>query len=435
MKKLLSSLIFPIILLLTIPTIAQDPWTVLPQVTTNDLTKLHFVNADTGWVVGDLGTIIKTTDGGNSWEFQPLTINAELVDIYMLNPDTGWAVAEVPPFDVNDPFGSYLLKTTNGGANWDSLWFPEILYQAVHFIDDSTGWIGGLQGFLAGSTDGGDNWFEATFDSGGFSGFNIFHIEFNDPMTGYALGGRFDLAGTTWRTTNGGASWKATNIIPEPIRDIEYFSPDSFMVVSGDFDFGSGFATSGNGGDTWDYTYLGIWGYSQALGFRTDQEAWVPLGFSGGYMITYDGGQNWSSMPSPENIGIYDVVFIDENTGYMVGDAGTILKYDQEVGIPRRNRPQTATMFSLLDNYPNPFNPGTTIRFSLEKPAAISLRIYDITGREVRQLDWGKRPAGLNEISFDAKRLASGLYFYRLTATSATNRIFNSAVHKMMLLK
>lgn len=84
---------------------------------------------------------------------------------------------------------------------------------------------------------------------------------------------------------------------------------------------------------------------------------------------------------------------------------------------------------SLLENYPNPFNPSTQISFTLKERANISLKIYDVLGKEVANLADGYYEAGKHTATFDGSNLASGIYFYRLTTPSAT------ITKKMMLVK
>jgi len=87
-------------------------------------------------------------------------------------------------------------------------------------------------------------------------------------------------------------------------------------------------------------------------------------------------------------------------------------------------------VFSLSQNYPNPFNPATTIQFGLPTQAKVNLIIYDILGREVARLvDNQIMAAGIHQHTFDASRLASGTYIYRLQADQKV------AVKKMILLK
>jgi aminopeptidase N len=98
--------------------------------------------------------------------------------------------------------------------------------------------------------------------------------------------------------------------------------------------------------------------------------------------------------------------------------------------------PLAAKGFRLEQNYPNPFNPVTTIRYQLAVTSNVSLKVYDVLGREVLTLVRGQKPAGTYEVQFDGSHFTSGVYFYKLTANTnaATLRQF-SEVKKMMLVK
>ncbi|MEK9138198.1 MAG: T9SS type A sorting domain-containing protein, partial [Bacteroidota bacterium] len=73
---------------------------------------------------------------------------------------------------------------------------------------------------------------------------------------------------------------------------------------------------------------------------------------------------------------------------------------------------------ALLQNYPNPFNPSTTMRYDLPEQSHVALKIYDLLGREVGILVDEVEGAGSKSVQFDASRLASGVYFYRLSAAA-----------------
>ena len=82
------------------------------------------------------------------------------------------------------------------------------------------------------------------------------------------------------------------------------------------------------------------------------------------------------------------------------------------------NRTETIpNEFVLEQNYPNPFNPTTTIRYSILKQSLVSISIYDLLGREIKELVNENKSSGNYTISFDASELTSGIYFYRLQAT------------------
>ncbi|HEY3250296.1 MAG TPA: T9SS type A sorting domain-containing protein, partial [Ignavibacteria bacterium] len=78
---------------------------------------------------------------------------------------------------------------------------------------------------------------------------------------------------------------------------------------------------------------------------------------------------------------------------------------------------------------PNPFNPVTNIKFSIPKGGLVTLKVYDITGKETSELINQNLTAGSYTADFDASNLASGAYFYKLTAEGFTD------VKKMMLVK
>jgi enterochelin esterase family protein len=87
------------------------------------------------------------------------------------------------------------------------------------------------------------------------------------------------------------------------------------------------------------------------------------------------------------------------------------------------------TAFRLEQNYPNPLNPSTVIRYSLFVSGNISLKVYDLLGREVATLMEGFETAGSHEIHWDASGLPGGVYFYRLSGRAG------DAVRKMLLIK
>ncbi|SMO39815.1 T9SS type A sorting domain-containing protein [Gracilimonas mengyeensis] len=85
--------------------------------------------------------------------------------------------------------------------------------------------------------------------------------------------------------------------------------------------------------------------------------------------------------------------------------------------------------YQLEQNYPNPFNPSTTIKYQLPASSEVSLKVYDMLGREVADLVNGRQAAGAHQARFDASNLSSGMYIYRLQAGSFVE------TRKMMLIK
>lgn len=97
------------------------------------------------------------------------------------------------------------------------------------------------------------------------------------------------------------------------------------------------------------------------------------------------------------------------------------------VDVPNENI--SPASFNLSQNYPNPFNPATKITYSIPNESQVNLKIYDVMGREVAVLVNGRQQAGTYEVNFNAASLASGTYFYKLTAGDFVS------VKKMILLK
>ena len=85
--------------------------------------------------------------------------------------------------------------------------------------------------------------------------------------------------------------------------------------------------------------------------------------------------------------------------------------------------------YDLAQNYPNPFNPTTIIKYQIPEDGIVSLKIYDILGKEIKTLVNEHKPTGRYEINFDASNLASGVYIYRIQINDFTS------VKKMILLR
>jgi hypothetical protein len=145
---------------------------------------------------------------------------------------------------------------------------------------------------------------------------------------------------------------------------------------------------------------------------------WKKIGFTEGQGTTNNITQ-YSFRDNGLNTGAYSYRLkqIDYNGNYKYYS----LANEVMIGIPVK--------FSLEQNYPNPFNPETKINYELPKSRFITLKIYDMTGREVMQLVNNIQEAGFYSVKFTGLNLSSGIYFYRLTAENFT------AVKKMILIK
>ena len=132
-------------------------------------------------------------------------------------------------------------------------------------------------------------------------------------------------------------------------------------------------------------------------------------------------------VPNWANITI-SIIDTSGTTSGHVGSAMWVDDFDAVVGIddPMSDNP---TVYELYQNFPNPFNPTTTIKYSVAKTGNVKLAVYNLVGEEVKVLVSGQVDAGFYEMNFDASDLPSGVYFYRLQAGSFVE------TKKMILLR
>lgn len=98
-------------------------------------------------------------------------------------------------------------------------------------------------------------------------------------------------------------------------------------------------------------------------------------------------------------------------------------------GLEKSNSGTTPTEYLLDQNYPNPFNPSTKISYSLKEEGLVTLKVYDILGKEIATLVNENKPAGIYEAEFNASQLPSGMYIYKIQAGQFLD------VKKMLLMK
>jgi hypothetical protein len=165
--------------------------------------------------------------------------------------------------------------------------------------------------------------------------------------------------------------------------------------------------------------------------FLNAQEGWA-VGYNGILLHTTDGGGTLDGHWQVEGTGVaagrfLSAVFaVDNHTLYVVGN-NTFLKYTQVTGVGEK--PPLPSSFALYQNYPNPFNPSTEIRYQTSEVSHVTLKVYDLLGREVATLVDEVKEPGEYQVQFDGSNLASGIYLYRLQSPSG------SLVRKMILIR
>ncbi|MDE3058277.1 MAG: T9SS type A sorting domain-containing protein, partial [Bacteroidota bacterium] len=118
------------------------------------------------------------------------------------------------------------------------------------------------------------------------------------------------------------------------------------------------------------------------------------------------------------NINIFSVNCYSQPSSLVAGSIYDVPATKENVSSVNNYSGAVAGSFSLEQNFPNPFNPSTEIRYQISKGSDVSLKVYDAVGREVSTLVNEWKPSGTYEVTFNGSSLASGTYFYRLIATN-----------------
>jgi photosystem II stability/assembly factor-like uncharacterized protein len=364
--------------------------------TTNTLRSVYFTDNNTGYAVGDSGTILKTTDGGLNWTLQNSGTMRTLYSIHFPVVDTGFV-------SINH---HYLAKTTDGGSNWIIIYyppgFPEEFSDSVYslyFTDTDTGYSAGFLGnryvqfdIIYNTTCGGDTSWEYQYLAS--SSWGLKSIIFPDKYTGYTVG----YNGKILKTTNG-MDWESQgsgttnwlNSVHFCIVNTGYIVGDSGIILK-TIDGGINWITQ-NSGTVSDLNSV----------YCTDENLGHTVGDNGIILKTTDGGVNWIPENSGTTVKLNSVHFPCADTGYIVGDGGTILKTIQG-GYPVSIHDQHQVN-NTLKIYPA----TTSTRIIIESIPKGQLSIVSLSGQEFLL----KTITGPTTI-IDVSTLPNGLYVVKL---------------------
>lgn len=417
--------VFFFILVFNQQNLSTDIWLAQQSNSTQKLFKCFFTDSLKGWCVGDSGIILNTTNGGNIWSRQQTSLNHFVFDVSFINSLTGWCIAS----DLNVYPNPVLLKTTNGGANWQHyiMLDTNMLLFTCYFKNSLTGWLAGYNGVILKSTDGGINWVNVR-DTSEFGWHSVWDISSENTQFAYSCGGTLDFAGVVSRSNQNGTGWSSQGIAPEPIFKLIYSDSLNGFGVGGDFEYGASTVRTTDGGNSWHYENIGFFGVPRSFAYRTPDELWMPLSFGGSWGVSTNGGFNWFQIPAANNASLNDICFTDSRNGWAVGDNGVILKYNSNaIGI--LNYSGTLNEFELYQNYPNPFNNSTIIEFYVSKISRVILTLYDASGKLIKIIFDDFMQPGKRKIQFNADNISSGIYFYKITAGSG------SSAKKLVIVK
>jgi len=370
---------------------------------------LKFYNENTGYYSGILYNsstfnIYKTTNGGNNFTAQNSGLTAQrFMAIWIFHPDTALIC------------GNYgkILRTDNGGINWNIIYIdPDTTKQfwGLFFVNQNTGFLTGSSGTIMKTTNKGNNWTVLNSTTQTI----LDGIWFLNENTGYVGGANIFL-----KTTDGGQTWinKIGNFIsPFETAESVFFSDENTGYYCTNTS-NCRIVKTTNGGDTWnlihDQSNIGA-GWS--MSFTNAFTGYVCTG-NGKVLKTTDAGNSWGVQNTPLSENLYEIHFPNENTGYISSWSGKILKTTNGglTFISRINN-EIPSSFKLHQNYPNPFNPSTNISFEIPNNEFARLEVFDMNGKSVSVLTNENLKAGNYKLTFNASKLASGIYYYKLTS-------------------
>jgi len=409
--------------------------------TTQSLTDVIMLDTATAIAVGADGSILRTTDCGSTW------IDVGAILSFITRPLKAVDFCDTLNGVIVGELGG-IVVTSNGGKNWLPRYIPENR-QCLSVLNTYPGhfYVGADSGWVYETADTGKTWtsekistepIRALFEWRGtyILGLPIF------ALTPYSLFRNQQFPLNTWAET----------ILP-------FHGQEGSEAFNGEFcnGGGAGFIVGALGDyvnqpailrktlsdTTWQIAMTGVAATGKLLGVSAPSANVIYVCGTGGMIYqSTDGGDTWTaSLPAcsrptgglagtPTTQNLNAIYFYDENHGFAVGDSGVILHTsngglsgidDQENQLPMK--------FLLRQNYPNPFNQSTTISFSIPTRSFVSLKVFDLSGREVSSLIAEELPAGEHIRQWNAAGFPSGIYFYRLQSGSV------AFTKKLVLLK
>jgi photosystem II stability/assembly factor-like uncharacterized protein len=405
--------------------VLPNGWVEQTSGTVNGLNTVSTVSDQVGWVGGNGGVVLRTTNAGTNWTNVTGT---------PIGTDAVYAICGI---DANtclvstSPAATFVFKTTNGGTNW-----TQVFTQASPGFIDDIKMFSATNGFMYGdpvgarwtlfkTTNAGTNW-----DSTGL------YL----PQAGSEAGwnNAMCLKGTNlWFGTNNTRVYYSTNSGVNWLYGATTGTVNQYSVA---FNGGGGIGFAGqtvavkstNGGANWAaFTVPGtgtIYGFSNIL-----NEFWYGASTSIIYYSSDNGATFASQYSNPVTTALYQSLSfaLTGNTirGWAVTASGLISRYNETVTGITHNENEVPSSYSLSQNYPNPFNPSTKITYQLPKSENVRVTVFDLLGREVAVLVNEFKTAGTYNIEFNASQLSSGVYLYRIDAGEFKD------VKKMVLVK
>jgi photosystem II stability/assembly factor-like uncharacterized protein len=433
--------------------------TVVYALPNSGLLDVSFVSMKLGFAVGSGGRIMRTLDAGLTWAECNKGIHADLSDIsfwsesegvivgtdqyayYSLDSGKTWTPKPTPtifgtichvdamhgfatrsvPSDYSQGTYSSIWRTTDGGANWELKTNSNdfvTTFRGVAFWNSMQGCVIGDYYHFNGhfgiapyyTTDGGNSWSSAGIGSLNQNSYPYMtSLSIVDSSTGYAFyfasGARALL-----RTTNSGQSWADLGAKSlQQVTGLYFINRNTGTMI----DNAGKIGRTEDGGVTWvDQNNPASKSFSSVC-FGTP-DVGVAVGAGGAVISTTDGGKHWQTEPTLTTANFSKVYVSPLGNVVAIGNSGTIVHGQIRSGPLPVEPPPIATSFSLSQNYPNPFNGSTRIPFVIDVSGYVTLKVFDLLGREVATLVHEELGIGNYERPFDGTDLPSGIYLVRL---------------------
>jgi photosystem II stability/assembly factor-like uncharacterized protein len=405
---------------------------------TSYLYSVKAVNANVAWAAGGGGTVLRTTNSGTNWTGVGggRIGTADIYNIDALDANTA--------FVTTSPAATYIFRTTNAGTSWDT-----VFTQASGFINaikmfDATNGIAegdpvGGKWTIARTTNGGTTWARIATEpaqvggefgtQNGLSTVGTTHIWYNS-----------NTGGRIYRSTNGGQTW-TTGTAPTGVTATSnvWFNNTQYGVATSSSS--NAVFRSIDGGATWSSVTVAGTGFLIACGGSGNQDFWYARGTTMYRSVNFGATFATSYTGTGTYVGLSFVTHGSTTTGWAVTSTGGIARfYGTTTGVDERTPQLIPETFDLAQNFPNPFNPTTTIRYALPKDAFVSLKVYNILGQEIVTLKDELQSVGTFNILWNGRnnagsQVASGMYLYRIVAKPADGSQPFTALKKMILLK
>ena len=291
-------------------------WTIQLSNYSNGITELDFLNTNSGCAVGFAGLIITTQNGGAAWIDQTTRLNLVLNKVDFPSLGMGYTIGRMGS---GYTATSFVLKSADSGENWevsDSLansWFLDL-----HFINEQKGWVVGVNfedtsGFIIHTQDGGYSWtIQYSYPNNGFTS-----IYFTDELNGWAS---LYSGANLLHTTNGGISWnlKPTGHTYQPEEIFFIYSAIGWVIGHTSSPLTAKIIKTTDSGFTWqDVSPQNTYDWLYDIDFISEQTGWI-VGEHGKVFEASDGGTNWIRIWQDNYPAFETVDFVNENVGWIV---------------------------------------------------------------------------------------------------------------------